>query len=256
MQRPMRAVPSPSSIVVSALFLGIVVLVAAWGTSRAVAYLTEGTSPAWMSVFVNYSTMLAVTLILVLASSMGDPSGFGFALPRRGSFAPGVRWGLLLGVAATIVALLSGAGSASVMGGLGFWQMVLLVWVFASVAEEILVRGYVQSYLEPLRAYGFSAFGVRFSVPVLLSAIFFSCMHLVLLARGTSFQAVYIIMVFTFFLGLVAAYHSEKSDSVLPPIAAHMFFNIGGVIGAILFVILQIVIFGRSAAEVARIIVG
>jgi membrane protease YdiL (CAAX protease family) len=256
MQRPSRDVPSPSSIIISALFLGIVALVAAWGTSRAVTYLTEGTSPPWVSVLVNYSTMLAVTLILVLASSLGDPSGFGFVVPRRGSYGVCVTWGLLLGVIATVVMLVSGAGSIRVMEGLGFWQMVLLVWLFASVAEEVLVRGYVQGYLEPLRGYGFHAFGMWFSVPVILSALFFSCMHLVLLTTGTGFGAIYVVMVFTFFLGLVAAYHREKSLSVLPPIAAHIAFNIGGVIGAMLFVIAQIVVFGRSAAEVARIVVG
>ncbi|MBN2566282.1 MAG: CPBP family intramembrane metalloprotease [Candidatus Eisenbacteria bacterium] len=256
MNRPNQGASSPSSIVISALFLGVVVLVAAWGMSRAVSYLAEGGVPPWASVFVNYSTMLAVTLILVLASSMGDPSGFGFVLPRRGSYGTCVTWGLVLGVVGTVVMLLAGAGGVRVMRGLGFWQMILLVWLFASVAEEVLVRGYFQSYLEPLRGHGFTAFRMRFSVPVILSALFFSCMHLILLTTETSPAAVYLVMVFTFFLGLVAAYHRERSDSLLPPITAHISFNIGGVIGAILFVIAQIVIFGKSAAEVARIITG
>jgi membrane protease YdiL (CAAX protease family) len=256
MRRPDQGSSSPSSIIISALFLGVVALTAAWGTSRAVAYLTEGVAPPWTSIFVNYSMMLAVTLVLVLASSMGDPTGFGFVLPRRGSYGLCVTWGLVLGIAATIVMLFAGTGGVSVMGGLGFWQMVLLVWIFASVAEEVLVRGYVQGYLEPLRGYGFTVFRMRFSLPVILSALFFSCMHLILLSTSTSPMAVYFIMLFTFFLGLVAAYHREKSESLLPPIAAHIFFNVGGVVGAMLFVIAQIVIFGRTAAEVARIITG
>ena len=258
MNRPSRAVPSPSSIIISALFLGIVVLVASWGTSRAVTYLTGDDAPSWMSIFINYSTMLAVTLVLVLASSMGDPSGFGFRFPGpgRGSYGVCVNWGLLLGVVATIATLLTGSGGVRVMQGLGFWQMVLLIWLFASVAEEVLVRGYIQGYLEPLRGYGFRAFGMRFSVPVLLSALLFSLMHLVLVTTGARPMAIYVVMVFTFFLGLVAAYQREKSDSVLPPIVAHISFNVGGVIGALLFVIAQLVIFGKSAAEVAKIIVG
>jgi membrane protease YdiL (CAAX protease family) len=97
---------------------------------------------------------------------------------------------------------------------------------------------------------------MRFSVPVMLSALFFSCMHLVLIATGARPMAIYVVMVFTFFLGLVAAYQREKSDSVLPPIVAHISFNVGGVIGALLFVIAQLVIFGKSAQEVAKIIVG
>jgi uncharacterized protein len=251
-----EGVSSPSSIIVSALFLGIVALAASWGMARAVTYLTGGAEPAWMDIFMNYSTMMAVTLVLVLASSLGDPSGFGFVLPRRGSYGSCVTWGLVLGVAATVVMLLTQTGGTGVMQGLSFLQILLLIWIFAAVAEEVLFRGYVQGYMEPLRGYGFRAFGLRFSLPVVVTAVFFSLMHLILLTTGAPVLAVYVTMVFTFFLGLVAGYHRERSGSVLPPITAHVSFNVGGVIGGIIFVMAQVIFFGKSAEEVARIITG
>ena len=139
---------------------------ASWGLARAVDYLSAGAAPPWVSIFINYSAMLTITLILVIASSLGDPSGFGFMVPRKGAYGTCVTWGLVLGAAATIVTLLAHAGGVSILRGLGFLQMVLLIWIFAPVAEEMLFRGYVQGYLEPLRGYGFHAFHLRFSLPI------------------------------------------------------------------------------------------
>ena len=246
-----------TSLVISAIFLGIVVLFAAWGSSRAVRYFAVEGSPEWMGVFVNYAIMLAVSLILVIASSMGDPSSFGFTRPKvGGGYGAGITWGLILGAIASIVTLASRAGGMSPLKGLSFVQIVLLVWVFASVAEEVLVRGYVQSYLEPLTNRGFTVFRMRISLPVILSAIFFAAMHIILLATGTSFLTTYIIVVFAFFLGLIAAYQRERTGSLLPPIAAHVSFNIGGVVGGAIYVIVQIAVFGKTAVEVTRALSG
>ena len=257
MDRYNRSVADATSIVVSAIFLGIVALFAAWGSSRAVNYLAAPGSPEWMGVFINYAAMLAVSLILVLASSMGDPSSFGFTRPKiGGGYGAGITWGLLLGALASLANLASGAGRMAPLKGLSFVQIVLLVWLLASVAEEILVRGYVQSYLEPLRNRGFSAFRMRISLPVLLSALFFAAMHLILLTTGTPLFTTYVIVAFAFFLGLVAAYQRERTGSVLPAIAAHVSFNIGGVIGGAIYVILQIAMFGKTAAEVTMALSG
>jgi len=246
-----------TSLVISAIFLGIVVLFAAWGSSRAVQNLAAEGSPEWMSVFVNYAIMLAVSLILVLASSTGDPSRFGFTRPKvGGGYRAGIIWGIILGALASSVTLTARAGGVNPLKGLSFVQIVLLVWILASVAEEILVRGYVQSYLEPLTDRGFSVFRLRISLPVIISAVFFAVMHIILLATGTSFLTTYIIVAFAFFLGLVAAYQRERTGSILPAIAAHVSFNIGGVIGGAIYVIIQIAVFGRTAVEVTRALSG
>ena len=240
-----------SSVFISAMFLGMTVLFAAWGSSRAVTYLAPDGSPAWVGLFINGAAMLAVSLVLVLASSMGDPSRFGFTRPKLGGgYGAGITWGLALGFFASLLNLVAGGGGISPAQGLSFLQIVLLIWVLASVAEEILVRGYVQSYLEPLSNIGFTVFRIRISLPVLLSALFFSAMHLILLTTNTPFITIYVVLVFTFFLGLVTAYQRERTRSVIPAIVAHVCFNIGGVAGGIVFVIIQIAIFGRTALEV------
>lgn len=239
------------SIIISAVFLGIVALFAAWGCSRAVEYLSPHGSPAWIGLFMSGTVMLAVSLILVLASSMGDPTGFGFTRPAvGGGYGAGIAWGLILGFCASALNLLAGGDGLSPVQGLGFVQVVLLVWVLASVSEEVLVRGYVQSYLQSLTRMGFTVFRLRMSLPVILSALFFSAMHLVLLTTATPFITVYTVLVFTFFLGLVTAYQRERTGSILPAVIAHMSFNVGGMIGGIAFVILQVALMGKTAVEV------
>jgi membrane protease YdiL (CAAX protease family) len=246
-----------ASIIISALFLGIVVLFAAWGGSRAVEYLAGEGLPSWIGLFVNYCIMLAVTLVLVIASSMGDPTGFGFTRAKvAGGYGAGITWGMVLGILASFAALASGTGGPSPLKDLNFIQVVLLVWFFASIAEEVLVRGYVQSYLEPLKDRYFQAFRMRVSLPVIISALFFAAMHLILLSTGTPLLATYIIVAFAFFLGLVAAYQRERTSSLLPAFAAHISFNIGGVVGGAIYVILQIAVFGKTVAEVTRALSG
>jgi len=246
-----------TSIVISAAFLVMVALFAAWGSSSAVEYLADEGAPGWIGLFINGAAMLAVSLVLVLASSMGDPSGFGFTRPKVGAgYGAGITWGLLLGLLAAVLNLSAGGKGLAPLQGLGFLQVVLLVWLLASVAEEVLVRGYVQSYLEPLSHIGFKAFGKRFSLPVVISALFFSLMHLILLRSGMSFATVYVIMAFMFFLGLVTAYQRERSGSILPSIVTHISFNVGGFIGGIIYAIIQVAVVGRTAAEVAGALVG
>ena len=121
---------------------------------------------------------------------------------------------------------------------------------------EVLVRGYVQSYLEPLSVVAFGIGRLKVSLPVLLSALFFSLMHLLLFATDTHPVTIGVILVFTFLLGLVAARQRERTGSILPAITTHMSFNVGGAIGGILFVIANVVLLGRTTAEVMRTVTG
>jgi membrane protease YdiL (CAAX protease family) len=69
------------------------------------------------------------------------------------------------------------------------------------------------------RALGENHFGVL----VLLSGLFFGAMHLLVVRQmGPG------VVVFTTYLGLVAAYYRQKTGSLLPAILMHMLFNICG----------------------------
>jgi membrane protease YdiL (CAAX protease family) len=116
-----------------------------------------------------------------------------------------------------------------------FLDNVIRVWIYASVAEEILTRGLIQGYLSPHADRGISLGGLRISLPVLVGAIFFGAMHLGLLTIGIDGRTVVQIVVFALLIGIVAGHFREKTGSLIPAIVAHALANVTGwVVEAIL----------------------
>jgi membrane protease YdiL (CAAX protease family) len=116
------------------------------------------------------------------------------------------------------------------VAGASFLQVVITVWVIASTCEEVLYRGLIQSFLEPLGIHGVEVSGIRLSLPVIAAALLFGFMHMMLLAAGADGFLVGGIVGTAVVLGLVAGYQREKSGSLIPAILVHMLFNaFGGV---------------------------
>lgn len=104
-------------------------------------------------------------------------------------------------------------------------QTVVFVWIYASLCEETLVRGLLQSLLGGLAEAGV-AVRSKLSLPVVVSALAFGAMHLGLIGRIG--PAAIPIILMTIFLGFVAAHYREKTGSLVPAILVHMLFNMGG----------------------------
>ena len=111
---------------------------------------------------------------------------------------------------------------------------VINTWIVASIAEETLTRGLVQSYLSPFKHQGIQLFGYQLSLPVIVGAVFFSLMHLVLLILRVDIYMVFSILLMALILGLMAGYHREKTGSLIPAIVIHTCFNVGGYLLTIL----------------------
>jgi len=105
------------------------------------------------------------------------------------------------------------------------YQIVVFVWIYASICEELLTRGLLQTLLGGNSRDGAGA-PRKLSMPVIVSALFFGAMHLVLV-KSMGLAAVPVILL-TVFLGLVAARYRERTGSLLPAIIVHALFNIGG----------------------------
>jgi len=161
---------------------------------------------------------------------------YGFRLPRSFRPMPGMITGILLGLVATIlVALLPGEGKESMPGqDLSFIQVILFIWIYASLAEEVLCRGLIQGYLNPFNNYRLTLLSVKLSLPVITGALFFALMHLALLTTGVSIWPVVIIVIFALLLGLMAGYQLERTGSLLSAALIHMSFNMGGSIAEFL----------------------
>jgi membrane protease YdiL (CAAX protease family) len=177
------------------------------------------------------SVMQAIFLVLSLAAmlliSKGRLAIFGFT---RGTykFSPRIfLWVLPMAVLCTAGALTSRGGHTDVGPAAGFskLQIIVFVWIFSSICEEILVRGLLQTLLSRTAKAG-AAIRYRLSMPVVVSGLFFGAMHLTLIKRmGTGAMP---IVVLATCLGLIAAHYREKTGSLLPAILIHLLFNIGG----------------------------
>jgi len=180
------------------------------------------------SSFVTHTVMLVLSTGAMLLLSKGRLKTYGFA---RGSyvFSPRIlMWILPTAVLATASALMSqeprGSGMTAELTKI---QLVAFVWMYASVCEEILTRGLLQTLLGWDRRFGVNP-RTRFSMPVVTSALFFGAMHIVLF-ESMGPRAVPAILMVTL-LGYLAARYRERTGSLLPAVMVHALFNVGGML--------------------------
>jgi membrane protease YdiL (CAAX protease family) len=113
-------------------------------------------------------------------------------------------------------------------------QVFLFIFIYASVTEEVLFRGFLQNILKPLKDKGVKIFKRHISVPVIIGAIVFGLAHLILITSGANTFFIVRTLVFTFSLGLIAGYYQEKYDNNAYAIIVHMGGNFMGLIAALL----------------------
>jgi membrane protease YdiL (CAAX protease family) len=112
-------------------------------------------------------------------------------------------------------------------------QTFIFIFIYASVAEELLFRGFLLNILKPLNAKGIIIFKRRISLSVIISAIAFGLSHLILIITGVGGLFLVRVVIFTTLLGLIAGYYQEKNQNNAYAIIVHMAGNLIGVIGSI-----------------------
>ena len=188
--------------------------------------------------FVTHTVMLILSIALIYG--LKKYVNYKIALPKFKKTIKPILFGFFATVIvnALMVALTKGLGGEvehnfvfDVMSPL---QIFLLIFIYASVAEEVLFRGFLQNILNPLQGIGIKIFKRHISVPVMISAVAFSLVHLVLITSGANAYFIIRTLVLTFVLGLIAGYYQEKYDNNAYAIIVHMSGNFLGVIAALL----------------------
>ncbi len=113
-----------------------------------------------------------------------------------------------------------------VVSGLSLWQVFFSIVIVASVAEEMLFRGFLVNFLKPLQMTGVTIFGRYLSVPVIIGAITFGLVHLVLLMAGQGFVTTLHVVISAILVGLIAGYYQEKYDNNAFAVIVHMSANL------------------------------
>lgn len=112
-------------------------------------------------------------------------------------------------------------------------QLILTIWIWSSLCEEVLVRGLVQSFIQNLQHIKHIKL-FKLSIPVILSGLFFGSMHLSLINAGMGAWFITFTVFNTTVLGLVAAYYREKTESLIPAFWVHFLGNFVGSIPLII----------------------
>jgi membrane protease YdiL (CAAX protease family) len=222
-----------------AILLGLLVLVLNHFVKEILTIINPGLlkSKVWMSSFIEHIFMLTFSILIVLIISKRKLSDYGFNTGNNVRYFKTILFTFLFGLITMIItgigiSLLDSffpiKGSEHFASEYSFIKTVIFVWILASISEEVLTRGLIQGYLEPLKKYRKRLFKVNISLPILIGALFFASMHIMLLTTGMNRNMVLGIVFSTFILGIVAGYYREKTNSLIPAILAHMMFNIGG----------------------------
>jgi membrane protease YdiL (CAAX protease family) len=214
--------PAWNPVVAFALALGV-----AFATFVLGRVLPESvtTQYPWTRTAASQGLMLAFALV-AMGLSRWPFARFGFRrpAPARSYFK---LWGLALGTAGSGVILVLGLrGMREDFADYGLLGVLLSIWVVSPLVEEVFCRAWFQTLA-----------GADTPAAVLLSAALFGAMHLPLLFGDREIAAVAIILLSVTVLGYVCAMARARTGSLRPAILAHLLFNVGGVLGGIIYTI-------------------
>jgi len=195
-------------------------------------FATKVQATPWLPVPIVAGITLVMALILISIFSRFNFSDYGFKLSRDLMILKALICGVVIG------GVLSFAGSfvpsrELSFGSLTFLQQLLVFWILASVTEEIIFRGLIQTYLSWHISGSVTIFRSQLTTAGLITATFFGLVHLALLSQGAAtLQAITIVLV-ALILGIIAGYFRDKTGSLVAPIIVHSLFNItGSIVGS------------------------
>jgi len=238
---------NPYLAVLVAVLMGWLVILISKGSAIPVVNVISGYIP------LNFYTknvifkffMLLFSIAAILLINKGNIKNYGFAWPVHFSYLKSgfITIGIVLAslVVGNIFFKLILGHLFPTGNNTGFpehqsiAEMILTVWIWSSICEEVLVRGLVQGFIQDIKLQYF-----RLSIPVIVSGLFFGSMHLSLFSAGMGLWFVCMIVFFTTTIGFLAAYYREKSGSLLASIWIHFVANIIGSLPLIIMTLFHV----------------
>ncbi len=191
--------------------------------------------------FIIHSTMLLLSIAAIIVLKQNSFFTFHFKKVRFKYYIYGILTGfaglIIAGILATAILSLLGKGidpsgnRHAGVSGMSSLQFFLFIFIFASVCEEFLFRGFTQNFLHPLNHIRLNiSKSVYLSLPVVISGVLFGLGHLILLGTETSGPFIFSTVLMTSIVGTIAGYFQEKHQNILPAIVIHMTANLPGLI--------------------------
>lgn len=190
------------------------------------------------SSFLPHSVMMLLSIIVIYGFKKNV--NYLISLPKFKKVLKPILFGLLaaiiVNIAMNILTIASGnkVEAHALLTEMSPLQVFIFVFIYASLAEEILFRGFLMNILKPLETKGVNIFKRKVSIPVIISAFAFGLGHLILIRTGAGGLFLLRVVIFTTILGLIAGYYQEKFNNNAYAIIVHMSGNIMTVVTALI----------------------
>lgn len=188
--------------------------------------------------FVTHTLMLLLSIIMIYIFKKNV--NYEISIPKFKEILKPILFGLLAAIIVNVLMTII----TQILGGkiemhpafmkMSLLQIFVFVFIYASIAEELLFRGFLMNILEPLKTIGVSILKRKISVPVIISAFTFGLGHLILITAGVGELFLLRVVVSATIIGLIAGYYQEKYNNNAIAIIVHMSSNLMGVISALL----------------------
>ena len=219
--------------IIASVFIGFIILAISGSISIGI---TEnlGESYSWLMAPILHTAMLILSVALIYFFSRKDISSYGLKMAEpkylKHAVINGSMAAILVGICSVIFGELFPDINTDPADEFNFIQIIIFVWIYASICEEFLSRGLIQSFLSPLIGYRIRIFNFHISLPILVVVLFFGLKHFGLITTGADLLFVCFIVFFGIIVGIMAGYYREISGSIIPAIIIHALFNIWGTI--------------------------
>ncbi len=209
--------------------LGLIILaLSATGAEKLVAILSVGSpAQAWFLPALTHLLLVILSSIGIVAFTKGQVRRYGLVAEFHHGMWRAAVLSMFIGLLANFL-LYRVKADVDLLKGYSLAAIVGLVWIWASVSEEIFCRGLLQSLFRTALRPTNHPTPWRPGAAVVLSALFFCLMHLPLVMLGATTRTMLILLPTAFALGWIAGYLRDRSGSVLPAIVVHALFNISG----------------------------
>lgn len=211
------------------LVSGIAITVVIYFLSLFIGRILKFDNVFIVSSFSTHTIMLILSIIAIIL--MKNNLKYNISLPKFKLILKPIMYALITAIFVnfiTIIAIKLAGGPIDaypLIAKLTPLQVFLFIFIYASIAEELLFRGFLLNMLAPLKVMGITIFKTRLSLPVIISAIIFGLAHLSLISFGMSIYFLIRIVIFTTSLGLIAGYYQEKYNNNSYAIIVHMTGN-------------------------------
>jgi membrane protease YdiL (CAAX protease family) len=204
------------SATLKALGLGPGLIVAIYVPAFIVTAVARPRIELGIALIIAITLLIAILFLFLLTRAREGFAEFGFRVPSLRYVGIALASGLALGLVAAFLNHLFPSKPPFDISGLASWKIWLYFIVGASIQEEVIFRGLIQSMLERRLPVIFSVCGASISGAVAFTAALFGIIHLEVGA---------VVALAAVILGLVAGELRRRSDSLLPAIIVHALFN-------------------------------